>query len=129
VLKELKKLATTDKSRIQSSQELAQKIKGIELHLIPDVMQGIKSQLRYKSQYHEQESNERIEFVDILTRRYLFETSLLNTLPSDVLHILSWEAIDEYEAGDIHPVPLDDQEHLTPTELEQVLAFKSSASG
>jgi len=66
-----------------------------------------------------------MEFVDILARLYLFNTCLLYLLPDTVLGKFDdWPVIDEYEPADIAPVPLADQEHLSPDQLESILDWK-----
>ncbi len=89
------------------------------------VLQGIRADLASPETYSEVESTERMEFVDILARLYLFNTCLLELLPPGLLSkIDEWPRIDAYSAADISPVPPEDQEHLSPDKLEELLDWR-----
>jgi hypothetical protein len=64
--------------------------------------------LKRPDQYVERESNERMDFVDLVLREYLFYMALLHKMPGSISpHLrLAVHQVDEYEASDIEPVPL-----------------------
>jgi hypothetical protein len=95
----------------------------VRINLKEKVLYGIDFKRVEPREYtHTKElSNERVEFVDIVLREYLYNSALLQYLPETLHKMLEGPRVDEFTQEDVAPVMLNDQEHLSPLEIEDML--------
>ena len=95
----------------------------VRIDLKEKVLYGIDFKRVEPSEYTHTDvlSNERVEFVDIVLREYLYNSALLQRLPETLHTMLKGRCVDEFTQEDVAPVMLNDQVHMSPLEIENML--------